>query len=312
MSNSGQKLLLLVGAIALVVAGTAVYYDWPRIAFHVVAGHKAGASRNRAELGLRDYRAEIQGRPIAGIDSNASGLTWSFSTGTLFMVVNHPPAAAELDTDGRVLRHISLPPALKDAEGISHVRGNLFVIADEADNRLHWVMMAPGEAAAVAVAETRLDAGFHHRRNSGFEGIEWDPVRNQLWLVNEKRPRRVLRIDGLDTERLHAKTAAPVQTWQPLSWLGTLGRDLASVAVVASTGHLLLLSEASGLLMEYSRQGELLGTLALWRGSGGLKETVPQPEGLALSPEGTIYMVSEPNLFYRFSKKMPENSSGHT
>src|SRR5690625_7521477 len=110
MSNSGQKLLLLVGAIALVVAGTAVYYDWPRIAFHVVAGHKAGASRNRAELGLRDYRAEMQGLPIAGIDSQASVLTWSLSTGSLLMVVIRPPAAAGLDTDRRLLRLLSLPP----------------------------------------------------------------------------------------------------------------------------------------------------------------------------------------------------------
>ncbi|MDS4015595.1 MAG: SdiA-regulated domain-containing protein, partial [Candidatus Accumulibacter sp.] len=41
----------------------------------------------------------------------------------------------------------------------------------------------------------------------------------------------------------------------------------------------------------------------LRRGRHGLKADVPQAEGVALDDRGTLYLVSEPNLFYVFSRK---------
>ena len=38
----------------------------------------------------------------------------------------------------------------------------------------------------------------------------------------------------------------------------------------------------------------------------GLKRSVPQAEGLAMNEVGELYLVSEPNLFYRFTKKAGE------
>ena len=34
--------------------------------------------------------------------------------------------------------------------------------------------------------------------------------------------------------------------------------------------------------------------------SDGLKANVPQAEGIAVGSRGEIFLVSEPNLFYRF------------
>jgi len=42
--------------------------------------------------------------------------------------------------------------------------------------------------------------------------------------------------------------------------------------------------------------------MPLWRGFHGLQRKVPQPEGLAVGPNGAIYVLSEPNLFYRFER----------
>ncbi len=40
-------------------------------------------------------------------------------------------------------------------------------------------------------------------------------------------------------------------------------------------------------------------------GNHGLTDDVPQAEGLAMDDRGSLYVVSEPNLFYRFSRALP-------
>ena len=54
------------------------------------------------------------------------------------------------------------------------------------------------------------------------------------------------------------------------------------------------------MMVEYDEEGHPRSLLGLWRGMGGLQQTVPQAEGLAIDRQRRLYMVSEPNLFYRF------------
>lgn len=85
--------------------------------------------------------------------------------------------------------------------------------------------------------------------------------------------------------------------------------DLSSLTTDVVSGHLLLLSDESRMVVEYSPDGQALSMLGLRRGFHGLSRTVPQAEGLAIDSQRRIYVVSEPNLFYRFVPIMEEGLS---
>ena len=79
-------------------------------------------------------------------------------------------------------------------------------------------------------------------------------------------------------------------------------RDLSSLQFDERTGHLLALSDESKLLLELGLDGKPISTLSLKKGQHGLTRSVPQAEGVAMDDKGTVYVVSEPNLLYRFEK----------
>ena len=55
------------------------------------------------------------------------------------------------------------------------------------------------------------------------------------------------------------------------------------------------------LLVECNDERQSISLLDLRAGRSGLESTIPQAEGVAVDSELNIYIVSEPNLFYRFS-----------
>ena len=83
---------------------------------------------------------------------------------------------------------------------------------------------------------------------------------------------------------------------------GIFVRDLSSLHYDSRTGHLLALSDESRLVVEVDAKGEPISSLSLLPGQQGLKDSAPQAEGITMDENGTLYLTSEPNLFYRFSK----------
>jgi uncharacterized protein YjiK len=86
---------------------------------------------------------------------------------------------------------------------------------------------------------------------------------------------------------------------------GMFVRDLSSLQYDERSGHLLALSDESRLILELDVDGRPLSTMSISGGRQGLKKTVPQAEGIAMDDDGTLYLVSEPNLFYVFKKPTP-------
>jgi uncharacterized protein YjiK len=255
-----------------------------------------------AGLGLADYRVSIEARPIAGVPANASGLAFNPATDTLFMVVNRPPAVVELSTEGRLLRHIPVA-GLSDLEGIAHLEGDLFALADEASQQIFFARIGPQDSALDVGEVPSLRLAIDLARNRGFEGLAWDRQGRRLLVANEKSPRRVIEITGISPQDGRLGRHLEIREWTPSQRISAELHDLSSLSVHEPSGHLLLLSDESKRLAEYDATGQRVGSLSLRRGEHGLAANVRQAEGVEFDAAGNLYVVSEPNLFYRFSPR---------
>lgn len=300
--QASQRQRRFVMVTALVVL-TALYLQW----HHVIAmpGHAdalQSAPRSAPPANLPHYQASIDAKVVNGIADNLSGLAYNPETKTLFAVTNRPPQIAELSTDGRLLRLAPLLGA-DDTEGIAHIQGDWFAIADERSNRIHWVQFGKGVTELSLENSPYIQLGDIHIKNFALEGLGWDAKRQQLLAVTEKWPMQVLVIDAPLSKLKPGRVDMKVSTWEVPAVENMPSTDLAAIEVDPRSGNLLLLGEEASVLYEYSRAGDLLSVMPLWADMAGLADRVPQPEGLAVDNSGHIYIVSEPNLFYKFERK---------
>jgi uncharacterized protein YjiK len=50
-------------------------------------------------------------------------------------------------------------------------------------------------------------------------------------------------------------------------------------------------------------EGKVISFRSLARGFAGLQKGIPQAEGVNIDEDGYLYVISEPNLFYRFTRE---------
>lgn len=253
-------------------------------------------------LHLSDYR--LDGPPIAfdSIGDNLSGLTYSSARGSLFATINRPQEVVEIGTDGRLLRRITVK-GVSDLEGITHIEGDAYILVDEGLNRLNWVTIRE-DTGLIDVAEAeslQLEPSRFH--NMGFEALSWDNKRKVLWVGQEMWPLKIMAIEGIDRARSGEGLHIGLTVWSPKGLVAGSFMDLSSLTLHDETGNILLLSDLTSAVAEFDSEGNALGLLPLWGGFSGLNENVPQPEGVAVAEDGTIFVISEPNLLYRFTRQ---------
>jgi len=293
--------LMLLLPPAILLLAVAWYFNLFALTYYGVATAVHADQWRDNSLWLPSYRVAVDARPIAGIDNNASGLSYNEDAGTLFSVINKPPQIAELTLDGELLRLIPVA-GVDDLEGIAHVKDDLFILTDERSHQLYLVNVPAAATSVDVVGAPQLGLGIELHGNLGFEGVSWDAVGQRLFIAKEKSPMRVFDVYGL-TEWLDGSAFnLQIREWRPKQASAMVMRDLSSVNLHEQTGHLLLLSDESKLVVEYAADGTLVSMLPLWRGWHGLKASVPQAEGLTVGPDGAVYILSEPNLFYRFER----------
>ena len=255
---------------------------------------------NPDAINLGDYRAVMQGKVIEGLEDDVSALTFDPLRKSLFTVTNKKAELIELSLDGRVLRRIALV-GFGDAEAVEFIGENTYVITDERQQRLIKVKVDDNTRVLDARDAEQLTLGINQSGNKGFEGLAYDSVGKRLFVAKERDPMLIYEVRGFPQANPQQPYATHVVS-NPRRDARLFVRDLSSLQFDERTGHLLALSDESKLLLELGLDGQPISTLSLKKGKHGLNRSVPQAEGVAMDDEGTVYVVSEPNLFYVFKK----------
>jgi len=271
------------------------YLHWEVRAYYWLKQHSLSKNERDASVWLPGYSAVLQAKPLEGLEEDeTSGLTYNPATGTLFTVTGKHPLLVELSRQGEVLRRVELR-GFSNPEGVEAMDDGRLAIIDERSRQLSTFFLADDAESVDARDLEPFDLGFADAGNKGFEGIAWDARHQRLLLAKERSPLGLfsLPFPGEDG-------AAGVMQSMPASHL--FARDLSSLTVDPRTGHTLVLSDESRLLLELDEQGEPLSFISLIGGLNGLEHGIQQAEGVAMDEAGDIYVVSEPNLFYVFRK----------
>ncbi|WP_268799141.1 SdiA-regulated domain-containing protein [Pseudomonas huanghezhanensis] len=262
--------------------------------------HVFWQSDDTASLGLSDYQVAIEGKVIDGLDDNVSALSYDPDRKTLFTVTNKNSELAELSLDGRVIRRIPLT-GFGDAEAIEYISPGVYVISDEHSQSLFKVHVDADTLFLDAHDSQQLTLGIDAGGNNGFEGLAYDTKGQRLFVAKERKPVQIIEIRGFPRVSDDTPNVLEVTTDKARN-AGLFVRDLSSLQFDERSGHLLALSDESRQILELDTTGRPVANASLSKGSMGLARNVPQAEGIAMSDDGTLYLVSEPNLFYVFKK----------
>lgn len=283
--------ILLVAAAAYGLA-FAMHWD-DRGVLWLLERFESPAERQES-IWLPDYRAVIDAKVLPGMEKDeASDLAYDPQSKTLFSVMGNKPFLVELTLQGDVLRKMPLV-GWSNPEGVTSMGNGLLAIVDERDHMLSIVKVDADTRELNIANFPKYDLGPSKDQNKAFEAIAWDSRNQQMWLGVE-RPPALFTWKSNDGQTLTGDK-------QKLASDELDIRNLSALAIDPRTGHMLVLSADSHLLLELDEKGEQVSFMTLLSGFNGLNKTIPRAEGVTMDEAGTLYLVSEPNLFYRFEK----------
>ncbi|MEW5544372.1 SdiA-regulated domain-containing protein [Pseudomonas soli] len=256
-------------------------------------GFESQAERQES-IWLPSYVVDIDAKPLPGMERDeASDLAFNPHTRSLFAVMGKHPFLVELTLDGDVLRKIPLV-GWSNPEGVAILEDGQIAIVDERNHDLTLVKVDASTTSLNRADYQSHDLGETEDGNKGFEAIAWDLMRQRL-VIGAERPPKMFTWGTDGRSPLKGEK-------QPLASDELDLRNLSALGIDPRTGHLLALSADSNMLLELDEKGEQVSFMTLLGGFNGLADTIPRAEGVAMDDQGNLYMVSEPNLFYRFKK----------
>lgn len=295
-------LALFAGLTLLTVRALGAF--WPQQVQAHLGNYWSGDTAPGKNIWLPAYHVVIDAKVVEPTLKNLSGITYDHDRGRLLAVTNgEPMQVLELDRNGDIQARYPLE-GFEDAEGLAYLGNGRLAIADEQKQRLDIITL-PAQPRPIHASEAQwitLEIN-PTKRNKGFEGVTYDAGHDRLFAIKERDPRQLFEVSGmlaaLDGGPLRL-TVSDRRDWVKRSVFAT---DLSDGHYDPRTGHLLVLSDQSRNITELDNEGRFVSILSLRGGFSGLARTAPQPEGMTMDDAGNLYVVSEPNLFYRLQKR---------
>lgn len=286
-------------------------------------------------VNLADYRlvgrytlpepTRVTAPPNSLLAQEVSAVTWNRDTDTLFMVGDGGRSIVQVGLTGNFIDSMTLGlvasnpqgTAFYDPEGLAYVGNGQFVMMEERLRVANLFTYVAGSTLSYAGAQhVKLGTTIG---NIGIEGISYDPLTSGATpgfiAVKEEAPMGVFQTNinfaaGTATNG-SAATVNSTNLFDPtLTGLADIA-DVFSLSNLnglgaADIGNLLLLSQASGKIIEVDRSGNTLsslnipflptnpiGTTVLTGPGGPLSVANQQHEGLTMDDRGFLYLVSE-------------------
>ncbi len=294
------KLWTLLLFTVLAAVGTLRYLHWDDRLLFLWQEHSTSAQQQEASIWLPGYRAVIQAKPLEGLaEAQTSGLSWSPLSNTLFTVTGRIPKLVELSLEGEILREVELR-GFSDLEGVEVLSDGRIAVIDERRGQMTIFRLSPDATFIDGATLPAISLGHLNAGNKGFEGVAWDARNQRMLLAKERSPFGLFSLPFPELDEGHSVTP---QALLELRSEQVFMRDFSSLAVDQRSGNVLVLSDESRMLLELDAQGNPVSFISLAMGFNGLARSIKQAEGVAMDSAGTIYIVSEPNLFYVFKKK---------
>ncbi|OPU73101.1 hypothetical protein BSW13_22790 [Salmonella enterica subsp. enterica serovar Enteritidis] len=209
-------------------------------------------------------------------------------------MTDHPSSVVELDTEGNVLRVIP-SDGDHDFEAIEYLGGNRYALSRERERTLttHCIDSSTTVLPPATYSLT-LDVN-RHSDNAGFEGLAQGRGEHALMVAQEKKP---LRLYVTDQSPDALSVSDSLTHRASLPWFL---KDISGLHYDRNNGLLYVLSHESDVVVVSDLDGGRK-VMSLRRGHYGLRRDIPQAEGIASDDRDTLWIVSEPNLFYRFTR----------
>ncbi len=268
---------------------------------------EGGTPSTPNSINLGGYQQTAGPITVSGISADLSGVTYNPLTNTLFMITNKSSKITETTLSGGFIRSITLN-GFNDPEGIAHIEGNSYAISEERQGRVLYISIY-SSTSVLNLSNMLYTQIPGISNNEGLEGVTRNSVTGDYYAVKEKNARTLYRYNGTST------TPNLLQTCdiQANSFGMSDVSDLFHLSIPTGLANLdvsdkvLILSDESSRVVEIDDNCNLYSTLIL-------PSSGTQHEGITMDNNGTIYVVSEPNLLYIFENPSldlnPSNDSG--
>lgn len=212
--------------------------------------------------------------------------------GTIFLLDSRDGALRSRFFVGRPIR------LREDFEGIARV-GTRLILVNSAGDLFGFDQGKEDESVAFTTERSPLST------KHDIEGLAYDSTTNSLLFVTKEFPGK-----GFDRKRVRTIWAFDLDAMryedQPRIALNVsaIAEELdideflpSALEVDPASGHLLVLSSKEPAIVEIDRNGNILDLSKLD------EDDLPQPEGLALLPDGRLFIASEGGILRLFEEK---------